>query len=251
MNILTAKNYQELLDYVPQIKSSLKDWVFVSVRLADASEKNFTILEAAELIQAAFGHREGKVYIGNDRELLLLLHWQSGARPEDMAREVGSRLPEGRCEVKAYESTPQGFARFELLIICGTPVILPELRKGRRHKLVMVADDDMYVRLLVRKGVGGVVAVCEIAHGEEVVAAYKERAPDVLFLDIHLPGIEGMRLLGEILALDPKAYIVMLSADSSLENVQLALRGGAKGFLTKPFTKEKLLEHIEKASLPG
>jgi two-component system, chemotaxis family, chemotaxis protein CheY len=78
------------------------------------------------------------------------------------------------------------------------------------------------------------------------MAAYKQYAPDILLLDIHMPGKDGLEVLHDIQDIDPQAYIIMLSADSSAENVGYTLQEGAKGFMTKPFTREKLLELTHK-----
>ena len=246
MEIMSYKDHQQLLDYLPHIKSSLKEWLFVDVRLTEKSDPEFTITQAAELIHATFEHKEGKLYICNEREILMLLRWGANAQPAQISNEVKARLPEGSCEVNARAPTPEGIGRFELLITYQKPVGLCDIRKGRREKIVMIADDDMYIRLVAKMGIGTAAAVQEVAHGNEVVPAYKQFAPDVLFLDIHLPGVEGLALLQQVLTIDANAYVIMLSADSSLENVQTALRQGAKGFLTKPFTREKLLDYIDK-----
>lgn len=111
---------------------------------------------------------------------------------------------------------------------------------------ILIADDDLYVRTLLKKAIGTTAAVAEVTHGDEVVETYMRLRPDILFLDIHLPGRMGTDILSEIIALDASAYIVMLSADSSEENVLNATRLGAKFFLTKPFTKDKVLAVIER-----
>jgi DNA-binding NtrC family response regulator len=110
----------------------------------------------------------------------------------------------------------------------------------------MIADDDMYVRKLVKKGMESHVQVHEVVDGNEVLAAYREYVPDVVFLDIHMPSKDGTEVLKELLIADPQAYVIMLSADSSLSNVEWSMRQGAKGFLTKPFTRGKLLEYISR-----
>jgi two-component system chemotaxis response regulator CheY len=112
--------------------------------------------------------------------------------------------------------------------------------------IVLVADDDMYMRLLVKKGVGVGTVVHEVADGSEVLSAYKTHVPNILFLDIHMPNLEGPIVLRSILEFDPNAYIVMLSADSTPENVKMTSQYGAKGFLGKPFTKEKLQDYVKK-----
>ena len=244
MEILSHKNHLDLLNYLPHVKSSLKEWLFVDVRLTNNSDKDFTITDAANLIHSLFGSKEGKLYICNDREILMLLRWGRTHDPSEISKSVEERLPAGSCEVRTHEPTSEGVEKFEMLITYKKPVGLADLRRARQEKIILVADDDMYMRMLVKKGASEGIVVHEAADGSEVLAAYKKYVPDILFLDIHMPNKEGIDILRDILAVDSKAYIIMLSADSSRENVELALKQGAKGFLTKPFTKEKLQDYI-------
>jgi len=105
---------------------------------------------------------------------------------------------------------------------------------------VLIADDNTFIRFLVKKWLEAEAQIIEIAHGKDVLDAYKEHAPNVVFLDIHLPGRNGKDILKDILAYHKEAYVVMLSADSMKENVLFASNNGAKAFITKPFTRETL-----------
>jgi two-component system, chemotaxis family, chemotaxis protein CheY len=236
MDILAYKDRQELLDYLPHIKSSLKEWLLIEVRLIADSDKKFLIADAAKLIDSLFRDKEGKLYICNDREILALMRWGQKRPASDVAENIRHRLPAGTCEIQAHDVTPEGIAKLEILITHGK----------QPGKIVLVADDDMYMRMLVKKGAGEGNTVYEVADGKDILDAYKKYVPNILFLDIHLPNVNGTDVLRTILTMDSKAYIVMLSADSSRENVALTMQQGAKGFLTKPFTREKLQEYILK-----
>jgi two-component system chemotaxis response regulator CheY len=249
MEILFYKDYRELLGYLPYVKLSLKEWLFVDVRLSDPSDENLTISKAAEAVHALFKSQEGKLYVCNDREILMIVRWGKNNPASAVADGVSKALPEKGCEVFVHAPTIEGIAKLEILITYKKPAASPtlaDIRATRRENVIVVADDDMYMRMLVKKGVGTNFTVIEIADGSEILAAYKNNVPDVLFLDIHMPNMDGTNVLQQILALDPKAYIVMLSADSSRENVEQTAQKGAKGFLTKPFTKERLQEHLNK-----
>lgn len=116
------------------------------------------------------------------------------------------------------------------------------MRDPNENNVVLVADDDMFVRKIIRKGLEGLADIVEVVDGAEVEEAYRENKPSMVFLDIHLPNQSGIELLPKIKAIDPQAYIVMLSADSSITNVKAAMGQGAKGFLTKPFERERMLK---------
>ena len=77
--------------------------------------------------------------------------------------------------------------------------------------------------------------------------SYVNKAPDVLFLDIGLPDINGHEVLEKLFKLDPDAYVVMFSGNGDKENIMKAVELGAKGFVGKPFSQEKLLQYIQKS----
>ena len=109
----------------------------------------------------------------------------------------------------------------------------------------MIADDDLFVRKVLRTAIQDLSTVVEAKDGSEVHKVYTDNLPDMIFLDIHLPNVSGLDLIPKILATDEKAHIIMLSADSSQDNVQVALKRGAKGFLTKPFELRRVLQILQ------
>ncbi len=109
---------------------------------------------------------------------------------------------------------------------------------------ILVADDDFYMRGLVKVALDGVGEIIEADSGEAVLDLYKKHSPAIVLLDIHMPKKGGKMVLEEILAHDPLAYVVMFSADAQMENVHGTTKNGAKGFIVKPFTKDKLLEYV-------
>lgn len=114
--------------------------------------------------------------------------------------------------------------------------------KGKNKKnLIIVADDDLFVRKVIRSALEEIAEIVEVTDGAEVMKVYTEHTPDILFLDIHLPNVSGMDLIRPILKMDVSAYIIMLSADSSADNVKTSSLRGCKGFLTKPFEKSRIL----------
>ncbi|MFN7094106.1 MAG: response regulator transcription factor [Burkholderiales bacterium] len=82
--------------------------------------------------------------------------------------------------------------------------------------------------------------------GKEALEIYFSNRPNIVFLDILLPDMSGLELLRIIKEKDSAAFIVMLSANSEREIVVQSIRGGAKGFIVKPFSKAKIDEYINK-----
>jgi two-component system chemotaxis response regulator CheY len=119
-------------------------------------------------------------------------------------------------------------------------------RMNRQYDVVMVVEDDLFARNIATNALKGKFKVVEVADGGKAVQEYLSHSPDIVFLDIHLPNKKGYQILDEILELDPKAFVVMLSADAAKESVTQCVKSGAKGFVAKPFRGEKLFDYVRK-----
>lgn len=111
---------------------------------------------------------------------------------------------------------------------------------------IVIADDDAttrYVlRLLLQEQLYNVVG--EAGDGEKAVELCAQHKPDIAFVDIHMPGMNGHEASQLIRQQNPHTGIIMISALSTLDNVRQALEAGASGFVVKPFSAVKLIEAI-------
>lgn len=104
----------------------------------------------------------------------------------------------------------------------------------------LIVDDDEDVRGLMRailEGKGHTV-VGEAGDGKAALAAFSELRPDVVFLDIVMPGMSGVEALAEIRALDPEAQVVMVTAVEQDSMNRRLLLSGAAGIIYKPFSQK-------------
>lgn len=120
------------------------------------------------------------------------------------------------------------------------------MRGNKLHNVVMIADDDLFVRKVIKAALQEFTEFVEVTDGAQVEEVYKKTLPDLLFLDIHLPNQSGLDLIHRLSRFDIGAHIIMLSADSSEENVRSAKLRGSRGFLTKPFDKQRILHHFQR-----
>lgn len=81
----------------------------------------------------------------------------------------------------------------------------------------------------------------------EALALYPAILPDIITLDIVMPGMDGIELLGHILEMDPAAKAIMVSAVGMESHVMKAISMGAKNFVVKPFDREKVLKAVHAA----
>lgn len=116
-------------------------------------------------------------------------------------------------------------------------------------KKLMVVDDSKMVHLEMLKLLEDtdyeVVSFCR--SGESAIAEYQKVKPDVVTMDILMPGMDGLETAGAILEEDPDARIIMVSSLAYDDTINEATQIGTKGFLYKPFDKESLLAAFEKA----
>lgn len=122
-------------------------------------------------------------------------------------------------------------------------------RMSRDLPEFMMIEDDIFSSKLVENVLQKKYAMNSIKEVTHALDNYARIAPDLLFLDINLPDVTGHELLERILAMDPDAYVVMLSGNADQNNIRQAMSKGAKGFIAKPFTKEKIFQYIDRC--PG
>lgn len=117
-------------------------------------------------------------------------------------------------------------------------------------KRVMVVDDsriqEVQIRNLLADSDYEVAAYCR--NGEEALASYGEVLPDVVTMDIIMPGMDGLETTSAILEEHPDARVVMVSSLAYEDTFEEATEIGAKGFLDKPFSREQLLEALDRAT---
>lgn len=120
-------------------------------------------------------------------------------------------------------------------------------------KRVMVVDDSRMIYMQMKNMLEGtdfeVADYCR--DGEEAVARYAEIDPDLVTMDIIMPGMDGLEAAQAILEDYPDAKILMVSSLAYDDTFQEAKQIGAKGFIDKPFEKEKLLEALQNALEDG
>lgn len=124
---------------------------------------------------------------------------------------------------------------------------IPIRRQRRDQAVVMIVEDDRFTANYTTNILSKVYDVVLAKTGEEAVIEYVEHAPDIVFLDIHLPGLDGLETLHSLRCADPEAHVVMLSVDTVKANIVVATKRGAAGFLKKPFSKDRLLAIVEKS----
>jgi len=112
---------------------------------------------------------------------------------------------------------------------------------------VMLVDDHAVVRTgfrLLLQSVASISVVGEAESGEAAIQRYAEFAPDIVVMDLAMPGLGGLEALKRIRAQFPQARILALSAHDDPVHARRALQEGALGFLSKRSAPEALIEAV-------
>lgn len=102
--------------------------------------------------------------------------------------------------------------------------------------------------LALLQGCDDIAVAGHARSGEQALEYFANRSPDVVLMDIKLPGIDGLETTTRLLALHPDANILVLSVDDDLHMVRDAIRRGARGYLTKNVDREELIDAIRKVA---
>ncbi len=115
----------------------------------------------------------------------------------------------------------------------------------------MLVDDHAVVRMgfrLLLQGTPDIEVAAEADSGEEAVRQFPEVQPDVVVMDISMPGIGGLEAIGRILARQPAARVLVLSAHEDAMHARRVLKAGAAGYLTKRSAAEALIQAIRQVA---
>lgn len=112
---------------------------------------------------------------------------------------------------------------------------------------IMVADDSL---IMIRKNTAlleelGHKVVASAKTGNEAIALFEEFKPDLVTMDITMPELDGIEATKAIIEKHPNAKIIMVTSHGQEGMIMNAIDAGAKGYVMKPFSKEKFEEAID------
>jgi len=149
---------------------------------------------------------------------------------EDLVKEA---LEEGAYAI-AYKpfDIDKIIALIEELLGEKTLILVVDDQFGDRETLKVILEDKGY-------------RVATAANGVEALEMVKERHYDIIFLDIRLPGIDGVETFEKVKEVDPKAVVIMMTGYTEEDLIKRAVSGGAYTCIYKPFDMEKVIDLVE------
>jgi two-component system chemotaxis response regulator CheY len=117
-------------------------------------------------------------------------------------------------------------------------------------KRVLIVDDVPLMRRQIRSALSAhdFEIMGESGDGYDGILQYVEQRPDVVVLDIVMPGMDGLETLERLLRIDPRARVVMCSALGEQAMIRRAILLGARDFIVKPFAEERIVSAVGKAA---
>lgn len=115
---------------------------------------------------------------------------------------------------------------------------------------VLICDDHRIVREGLKQFVSAVPGVDHVetaASGEEVLARYPHEHPDLVLMDVRMPGLGGLEATRRLVAQFPEAKVIMLTAADDRDQVAAAVSSGARGYLLKDVSHEELCAAVAHA----
>ena len=113
---------------------------------------------------------------------------------------------------------------------------------------VLVVDDALFMRSMIRDiltNTGRFEVIGEAANGREAVEKYEQLKPGLVTMDIVMPELDGIEATREILRKDPHATVIMCSALGQEALVIESIAAGARDFIVKPFSPEKVIRVVD------
>ena len=249
MIVCSKENQTELMAYLPSMKSRKEEWQIITVKLPpDGGGKIESILDR---LLEMYHDKDGVIFPVNERKAIVFVRLGNLNNYISLKSDIEKNMPRYGARVVARKMDSNGMRQIQLdlsKLQLDRPVDELELYQKRERRLdniFLVVDDDEFAREAVKGMLTHFGEAHEAADGESAVEVYKECNPDVVFLDIHMPGKGGLGLLNDILGIDPDAFIVMVSADAQKENVMEAMSSGAIGFIVKPLQNDKLVGYLQ------
>ena len=112
---------------------------------------------------------------------------------------------------------------------------------------ILIVDDDKSIRYSLKRMMEEKYSILTAHNGEEALGRVKESSPDLIIMDIKMPGRNGIEVLREIKSIDPKSLVIIMTAYGTTETAIEAMKYGAFDYILKPFPIPQMKGLVEKA----
>ena len=113
---------------------------------------------------------------------------------------------------------------------------------------ILVVDDARFMRVMLKEILVSTIPsvnVVEAADTSSAIDMYKKVKPDLVTMDMNLPGTDGITCMKDILKINPRAKVLMVSAVDQTQVMEKAMNSGALGYINKPFNKLGVISKVK------
>ena len=246
MIFFAKENKKQIITFSPPEARGAHEWFIISSKLPMRGEE-----AAQEFLRRAFAEFQdvrGFSCIENDGRALSVVKLGDFENYSEIKQKIEKNIEGFQCKIIRREKYPSKLKQLHIQFFEKEVNVQGEelfkARESRPENIVMIVDDELMARESMKTALKEFATIVEMESAQGLADKYKEVNPDVVFLDIHMPGPSGIEAVAEISDIDLNAFIVMSSADSVQENVLDSIGRGAVGFTTKPIQKDKLVEYM-------
>ena len=113
---------------------------------------------------------------------------------------------------------------------------------------VLIVDDQMPMRHIIRSllSKAGYRVVAEASNGQKAIELCRQFNPDLICLDITMPGMDGIETLKKLKNDHPDVLVIMITGHSNRKDIEAAIEAGASGYIVKPIHAGKTLKTVER-----
>jgi nitrogen regulation protein NR(I) len=119
--------------------------------------------------------------------------------------------------------------------------------RGKKMQTILIVDDDKSIRYSLKRMFEEKYSILTAQNGEEALDRMKESSPDLVIMDIKMPGRNGIDVLKEMKLIDPKSLVIIMTAYGTTETAIEAMKYGAFDYILKPFPIPQMKGLVEKA----
>jgi CheY-like chemotaxis protein len=282
MNLVHEKTEVLLKNFLQQIKPKQQSWRLISIEFQDSETLNSQLFQNLCFKNIQHFFKESECTIFWHKPAFVLVFFQGRALPiekcvegflketefkgfgrffdildlsvdwnnlQKLVQRMMMPPPIPKIESKKLKPTKDISYDFRFELTADKIKNLFEIRKSRAKPLILLVEDDPFTLQLVKLAFKDGFDVITAETARQALVYYQRHLPDMVFLDIQLPDGNGLDLLKQMTKADKDSHIVMLSSHSQKEKILDCISSGSKGFIGKPFTRQRLVDATDKFQL--
>ena len=249
MILIDSNSTNKILGFIPKIRSGYHEWHIITLRFTNVDRE-----EAQKLLNKfidSYKNTEGFCYLEDKATATGVIKLGQVQNYSQVQQNIEKHIDNRNCKILANKMNANGLKNIQINLSVGEggrDASLFIKREERKKNVVLIAEDDLFIRKVLSSLLKDIATIYEVEDGDAVLKQYQEINPDIVLLDIHLPNKSGLDVIKSLNREDSSAFIIVSSSDSVKGNVLQAIERGAIGFLAKPIQKDKLFLYIDQCT---